>query len=284
MLGSRAVQAATSCVMSGASGRAMRRSSPQCGYRRGTRPVTANDAVTTTVHTDASVAVSAMPVPGQTRVRRYTVLPNVLHYEVASGFPASHRGDAALLFWQAFEGKLGRLLGPTPKALAFFEATMDEEHAICATAADGRLLGLAGYRTYRGGLTVGGRGFRDLVAAYGLLGALWRAPFSTLLERPIQRNTLLMDGICVTEAAQGRGVGKRLLDAIKDEARARNLSQVRLDVVDSNPRARALYEREGFVPGDTHALGVLLRLLFRYQSSTAMVWRAPSGGGGGTRM
>lgn len=44
-----------------------------------------------------------------------------------------------------------------------------------------------------------------------------------------------MDGMFVTEAARGRGIGTRLLTAIKQEAKARGLRQVRLDVIDTTP-------------------------------------------------
>lgn len=46
--------------------------------------------------------------------------------------------------------------------------------------------------------------------------------------------------------ARGLRVGTALLDAIQAHARDCGLMQVRLDVIDSNPRARALYERHGF--------------------------------------
>jgi len=42
------------------------------------------------------------------------------------------------------------------------------------------------------------------------------------------------------------GVGSALLDAVAREAQARGLKEVRLDVIDSNPRAKALYTRKGF--------------------------------------
>lgn len=79
-----------------------------------------------------------------------------------------------------------------------------------------------------------------------------------------------MDGIVVSDAARGQGIGTRLLAAIKDEALARGCTSVRLDVIDSNPRARALYEREGFVAGHRSDLGPL-RHLFGFRSATEMV-------------
>ena len=90
------------------------------------------------------------------------------------------------------------------------------------------------------------------------------------LERDIENARFLMDGIFVTPAARGRGVGTALLDAICLEAKARGYAEVRLDVIDSNARARALYERTGFVARGTKELGPL-RYVFKFRSATTMV-------------
>jgi ribosomal protein S18 acetylase RimI-like enzyme len=67
-------------------------------------------------------------------------------------------------------------------------------------------------------------------------------------------------------------VGTRLLDAIAAEAVARGFREVRLDVVEENPRARALYERLGYRAVARHSTG-LLRFVFRFRAATTMVLR-----------
>ena len=86
-------------------------------------------------------------------------------------------------------------------------------------------------------------------------------------------DTLLMDGICVDSSERGLGVGTALLTAIKAEAVARGLAHVRLDVIDINPRARALYTREDFVAGTPQNNGPW-RYLFGFSTSTPMTWTA----------
>ena len=81
-------------------------------------------------------------------------------------------------------------------------------------------------------------------------------------------------GICVSDHARGQGIGTKLLNAIKAQAHTRNLSQVRLDVINTNPHARALYERQGFTPGEIQHLGPL-RHLFGFKSATTMIWQTP---------
>ena len=186
---------------------------------------------------------------------------------IADGIPADLTDQAADLYWQAFRDKLRIAMGPQDKALAFVRRVLRPDHAISATA-NGQLLGVVGYKTLDGAL-VGGD-FGDLRAIYGMFGALWRAGALALLERDVENERFLMDGIFVHEEARGRGVGSALLNAVCDTARTRGYSEIRLDVIDSNPRARALYERRGFHPVATADLGPL-RHLFGFKSATTMV-------------
>lgn len=191
---------------------------------------------------------------------------------ISAGFSDAERPLAARLYWQAFKGKLGPVMQPTARALAFFETILDPRFALVARDDKGVLLGLAGFKTAEGALTGGSLG--DLCRAYGWIGGTWRGLVLSVLERDLAADTLLMDGIFVSEAARGQGVGTALLSAIKDEARARGLSCVRLDVIDTNPRARALYEREGFVACGTEDTGPF-RYIFGFKTSTKMVYRLP---------
>lgn len=190
-----------------------------------------------------------------------------LHHGVAP----QHRAAAAVLYWQAFGAKLHRVLGPEPLALRYLERVIRADHAICAVGRDGRLVGVAGFRTVSGSFAA--TGLAEMRAVYGLSGALWRRGVFGLLSHEVENRRFLMDGICVAETARGQGIGSALLDAICDEARRRGFDEVRLDVVDTNPRARALYERAGFVAQHDTSIG-LLRHVFGFRSATAMVRRA----------
>lgn len=76
--------------------------------------------------------------------------------------------------------------------------------------------------------------------------------------------------LAVAPAEQGRGLGRRLLDALLDEARRRDAHDVLLEVRAENAAAQALYARAGFErvgvrrgyyqPGGTDALVLRRRL------------------------
>ncbi len=188
--------------------------------------------------------------------------------QVRQGLPSTLRRDAALLYWQAFGGKLGRVFGPEDKAIAFLTRVIRADHCFCVLDDEGRLVGLAGFKSDKGGFASGT--IDDLRAVYGPVGASWRSLALNLLQREVDNDRFLIDGICVARQMRGRGVGSALLNALIVEARWRGFLAIRLDVVDSNLRARALYERMGFVPWRKHSSGPL-KHVFGFDRSTAMV-------------
>lgn len=187
--------------------------------------------------------------------------------QIARGLPDALRAEAVRLYWQAFGGKLGTVMGPERKALAFLDRSIRADHAFVAIE-DGRLLGMVGFKTPQGSFA--GGSMPDLVAVYGWFGATWRAGLLELLNRDVDNERFLLDGICVEAAARSRGIGAQLLAAIEAEAVQRGYAAVRLDVIGENWRARALYERQGFVVERTERLG-LLRHVFGFASSLTMV-------------
>jgi ribosomal protein S18 acetylase RimI-like enzyme len=186
---------------------------------------------------------------------------------IGPGFSDSERDTVAALFWQAFSAKLGKVMGPDHRALAFLSETLDPRFALVARDELGTLLGLAGFKTGEGGLIKAG--LRDLARHYGLIGCLWRALLLSLLERDLKPGVFQMDGIFVTKSCRGLGVGTLLLQAVQDEAVSQGKTEVQLDVIDTNPKARALYERVGFRPIERESLGPL-RWVFGFSSATKM--------------
>ena len=190
---------------------------------------------------------------------------------IMDGFEERHRATVAKMFWDAFEAKLHKILGPAPLARSFIESVLDPLFAISAVDENGEILGVAGYKTADGAL-VGGE-LSDMTKVYGTFGGLWRGLFLHVLERPLKEGELLMDGIFVTAAARGRGIGTLLLNAVKAKSRALGDGTVRLDVIDINPRAKALYQRHGFVKTATQSTGPL-KFVFGFSFAETMIYAA----------
>ena len=186
---------------------------------------------------------------------------------VEIGLPEALRRDAAHLYWQAFGGKLGAVLGPDASALRFLERVIRLDQVIVARDGD-QLLGLAGFKTPQGSFAGGSPA--DMRAVYGRVGGIWRTALIGFLARDIDNERFLLDGICVVPARRGEGIGAALMAEIAAEAARRGYSAVRLDVVDGNFRARALYERLGFRAVKQQRLGPL-RHIFGFAVATTMV-------------
>lgn len=181
--------------------------------------------------------------------------------------PDEAREQAARLYWQAFQGKLGRLLGPEAKAMTLLSRALQADHALVAIPATGKVVAVAGFRSPRGSFLQ--LGTDHLVAVYGMGGGLWRSFVLRWLGRDVDNRRFLIDGLAVDEAWRGRGVGSALIEALADLARERGYGSLRLDVADENTRARALYERLGFDPAGHHRLR-LLAPMFGMSGSTVM--------------
>lgn len=186
------------------------------------------------------------------------------------GLTDDQRVQAARLYWQAFGGKLGLVLGPEPRALTFLQRVIRGDHVIVAMGEDRALLGIAGFKTPQGSFASGRAA--DLTAIYGSFGGLWRRLLLGWLSDEVDNDRFLLDGLCVRPESRSLGLGSALLQAICEEARTRGYQEVRLDVIDTNWRAIALYKRLGFtVTGHQH-IG-LLRHVFGFTSATTMVRR-----------
>nr|WP_254443336.1 bifunctional alpha/beta hydrolase/GNAT family N-acetyltransferase [Ruegeria arenilitoris] len=177
------------------------------------------------------------------------------------------------MFWQAFAAKLHKVMGPDKKGLVFIEHAINPQFALVARDSSNQMLGLAGFKTMDGGLVEGS--LSDMAKIYGWFGATWRGLLLSVLERDLQPGVSQMDGIFVAAEARGQGVGTALLSAIKDEARKSGMAEVQLDVIDTNPRAKALYEREGFRVVSKEKTGPF-RYLFGFSSATRMSWAVPA--------
>ncbi len=172
--------------------------------------------------------------------------------------PAGAEARVAALYWEAFGRKLGPALGPPEAGRAFIAEHLHHDRGLVAVHGD-EIVGVAGYRLGGHGLTGGGP--RDVLAAYGPLRGLPRLAVLSLFERTPAPGELVMDGIAVDARRRGLGTGGLLLAEVAAVAAEHGCHRVRLDVIDVNPRARALYRRHGFTAVRTERTPCLRPLL-----------------------
>ncbi|MFD3655634.1 GNAT family N-acetyltransferase [Streptomyces sp. NPDC058620] len=177
---------------------------------------------------------------------------------VCRGVPKGSESRVAALYWEAFGRKLGAALNPPDKARAFLAAHLHHDRGVVAVV-DGEVAGVAGYQLNERGLMGGGAG--DILSTYGTLRGLPRLTLLVLMERRPAEGELVMDGIAVAPEHRGKGIGGLLLREIAAVAAEHYCRRIRLDVIDVNPRARALYERHDFVAVHTEKTPYLRNLM-----------------------
>jgi len=167
-----------------------------------------------------------------------------------------------------FESKFSKLL-TLEEALKILPELLNSEQSIYAVQ-DDQLVGFAGIQHGRQKLFKGS--LRPFIKHLGFFRGLFVAFILSLFERPYTDNELLMDGICVDKQMRGQGVGSALLASIQAFAQENGYQTIRLDVVDTNPKARKLYERIGFEAQETQRHPFTQKLL-GFSASTRMVKR-----------
>ena len=190
-----------------------------------------------------------------------------MEIQIHRAVPDRARHEAARLYAQAFGAKLRPGLGTGEARERFLATSLRPQQVVCAEV-DGVVCGVVG-------LNLDGDGafsitWRSLRAHYGA-SAWWRMVVLLPLHREPEKGQLLLDGIAVDARMRGRGVGGRLLGEVDRIAAEQGFARIGLSVVDSNPRARALYERHGYSATRTERVGALGDLYGGFRSVTKMV-------------
>jgi ribosomal protein S18 acetylase RimI-like enzyme len=187
--------------------------------------------------------------------------------QIQLGLPEDGRRQAAALYYEAFRQKLEPIFDSPDHAIATLAPDLSTEMAFVALDED-QVVGVAGLQ-HSGHHFVNAQ-VSAFAREFGWLRGLFKFGLFLTFGRRQREGELLMDGIVVHSSQRGQGIGTRLLQAVFDFAQANGFHSVRLDVVDTNPGARRLYERLGFVPTETHEYPYLRRWM-GFSASTTMI-------------
>ena len=188
---------------------------------------------------------------------------------ITRGWKSSLTAQAARLYEEAFGAKFSTAISDEQIRIKILSRSFLPDFSYVATVND-EIVGIAGFHTTDGSLT-GGMTLRGLVTELGFIRGIWAGIVFSLFERQPASGELVMDGIVVDSRFRGRGLGSSLLDQIVIHARENGFRSVRLDVIDTNPRARKLYESKGFVAAKTERFPYL-KWLVGFSGSTTMIF------------
>lgn len=184
------------------------------------------------------------------------------------GMPESCRPRAAELYEEAFGQKFTPIFKSKETIIEVFIDTIKPELALVALENE-RLVGIAGFY-YKGTSFTGGMSASYIVKKLGLFKGLWAITLLTLIyERKVKEGEMWMDGIVVDSEMRGRGVGTSMLEKLAEFASDEGFKTMKLEVIDTNSRARNLYESLGFKETKTEHFPFLKPFL-GFSSSTTM--------------
>lgn len=166
--------------------------------------------------------------------------------EIRLGFHERDRSAVAILYAQAFIRKFEKVIGNAQEVVALLERGLNPDYCLCAYDKKHRFLGIAGFHIGKQALI--DLSLSDFISVFGPVKGVAKAFLAGILfhRRAKNKQELLMDGIAVEASARGTGVGTLLFQSLFDLAKERGFSSIALDVIDENPKAKALYLRLGF--------------------------------------
>ncbi|KAF7785915.1 hypothetical protein PRUB_a0322 [Pseudoalteromonas rubra] len=190
-----------------------------------------------------------------------------MQINIEHGWDIIHSQTIAQIYDDAFGAKLAPAIPDKAKRLDLLAHCFMPEYSSVAFDS-GQPVGIAGFSDRNGALTAGIK-LTGLFRRLGIVGGMRACVILSLYERKPKPRELVMDGIATKESHRGKGIGTQLLDSIISYAQAHNYSSIRLDVINTNPRARKLYEAKGFVPVKTDYFPYL-NWLVGFSGSTTM--------------
>ncbi|MDO6707530.1 GNAT family N-acetyltransferase [Photobacterium sp. 1_MG-2023] len=191
------------------------------------------------------------------------------HIAIEQGWHRSRALEVATLYELAFGHKFQVAIPSQAQRIHLLAESFNPEYSFVATQKN-KIVGIAGFQTPEGSLT-GGITLKSLFRVLGFWQGIRAAAILSLFERQPVSGEMIMDGIAVDPACRGAGIGSALLSSILAFADEDQYLQVRLDVIDSNPRARKLYTEKGFVAIKSESFPFLKRLI-GFSGSTTMIY------------
>ncbi|MBT8368137.1 MAG: GNAT family N-acetyltransferase [Deltaproteobacteria bacterium] len=185
--------------------------------------------------------------------------------------PDRFTADAVDLYLNAFKDKLGPILGNDRRARDVLINNVNATQCLAAIC-DQRLVGILSIQHSAGRFL--NPTLSAMVRAYGWPGGILRLFGLALLDHSTAADELYVDGIAVIEEKRGNGIGSGLLELLEKMAMKKGSRRISLEVIDTNPKAEALYRRLGFKVVKQKTLRLLNFIFkFTFKSSRLMVKR-----------
>jgi ribosomal protein S18 acetylase RimI-like enzyme len=174
---------------------------------------------------------------------------STIEVEIVNRLDEAQKLEVARLFYQGFTLKFNALWLFTrneQQAVEVLCRSLRYDDGLYAVR-EGRVMGFIGLEKGHGFFAT--MGYEALRHTFGIAGGAWRyAAYGIfrMFHSGVPKDSIHIDPLVVSSEARGLGIGTRLLEAAFALTRQANRSKMLLEVVDTNPQAKKLYERLGF--------------------------------------
>ena len=183
--------------------------------------------------------------------------------------PEEFKFSASVLILSAFREKLQPILGDDVKAHHVIEESINPANCITAIN-EQKLVGLLGLQYDQGHFWR--PTLKLMTRAYGVFEGLFRKICLSILEHATAPNEWYVFCIAVSEDVRGQGIGSHMLTRLEERAIQSGATKLSLQVINTNPKAEALYKRLGFVSCKRTRIWPFNRLLgWSFESAALMV-------------
>lgn len=189
---------------------------------------------------------------------------------VQIGIPNTLKDQVSSLYAEAFERKFIKIVADKHTMSKLFIENMNENCGLCVIE-DDEIIGVAGFHVGHHALL--GFEMKTFIREFGYIKGLFKCLMILLFynRKPTHEKELLMDGIVVNKDHRGKGIGTKLFDALEKYAIDNGYTQIRLEVIRENPKAKDLYTRLGFKPTRVEQMPRFIADLIGVSAVTTMI-------------
>ena len=166
-----------------------------------------------------------------------------LNIEIADSINKNQRIRTIEILYYAFEQKIRALIKSKEKALAIYNKSLKNDQVFYALL-DGNVVGFIGMH-YENKTFLEFK-YRNLRKYFNPLQSYFIYRIYKLTSPKIKDDVLRIASIAVDKSVRSLGIGTQLINKVFGFAKNKGFKEVILEVVNTNPKAKALYERIGF--------------------------------------
>ncbi len=152
--------------------------------------------------------------------------------------------EAVEIFYEAFERKIKPLIKSKEAACGIYKKSINPDRVIYAFS-DDEVVGIAGLH-YDGKNFMNGR-YSYYRQYFSPFKSFFIYNINKWMSPKIKKDELRIDTLAVKNTRRSLGIGSMLMQEVFSLAKSKGFNEVILEVVNTNPEAKRLYEKTGFI-------------------------------------